>query len=261
MKLEIIDKKKDRMSFLLTGAKPSFANMLRRVIKDEVPAMAIEDVEFRKNSSILYDEMIAHRLGLVPLKTDLESYNLPEECTCKGEGCAKCQVTGSLKAKGPAIVYASELKFKDPAIKPVYPKMPITKLLKGQELEIEVTAVLGKGKEHAKWSPGHVWYKYKPYIEIVKNPDNAEEIVKICPKDVFEIKNKKLAIKNLDECHLCGACVDIANGDIKLNEKDTEFIFYVESFGQLDCSEIVKVAVETVEKQLEEFGNLLNKPA
>ncbi len=60
---------------------------------EEVPTMAIEDVEFRKNNSILYDEIIAHRLGLVPLKTDLKSYNLPEKCKCKGEGCARFQLT------------------------------------------------------------------------------------------------------------------------------------------------------------------------
>src|SRR3989338_9111589 len=160
------------MQFEVSGITVYLANALRRTVINEVPSMAIEDVEFRKNNSLLYDEMIAHRLGLIPLKTDLKSYNLPEECTCKGEGCAKCQAVATLKVKGPKMVLASELKFKDPAIKPAFPDMPIVLLLKNQELELEATAVLGKGKVHSKWIPAHVHYKYKPVIEIgkVTNP-------------------------------------------------------------------------------------------
>jgi DNA-directed RNA polymerase subunit D len=99
---------------------------------------------------ILYDEMIAHRLGLVPLTTDLKSYNLPQKCTCKGAGCAKCQLKVSLKAKSAGLVLSSEIKTKDPEVKPVFDDIPVVKLLKGQDLELTATAVLGKGKEHAK---------------------------------------------------------------------------------------------------------------
>jgi DNA-directed RNA polymerase subunit D len=256
MKIEIIEKKKNKLSFILKDSSANFANALRRTIINEVPTMAIEDVEFRKNTSAFYDEMIAHRLGLLPIKTDLKSYEIPEECTCKGEGCAKCQVTGAFKVKDvktPKIVLASEIKFKDPAIKPVYPEMPIVILLKNQELEAEVTAVLGKGKNHAKWIPAHVHYKYLPVIEIGKDVENPEEVAESCPVDVFEVKSKKLAIKDLYACHLCGACVDSSEGKVRLNEKDTDFIFYVESFGQLDPEEIVERAVEIIDKQLEEL--------
>ena len=127
------DKENGKLSFIVKDAIPAFANTLRRIMIDEVPTMAIEDVEFIKNNSILYDEIIAHRLGLIPLTTDLKSYNLPEKCKCNGEGCARCQVKITLKAsKGSGMIYASELKSKDSAIKTVYPKMPIVQLLKGQ---------------------------------------------------------------------------------------------------------------------------------
>src|SRR3989338_340192 len=167
MEIRVLDNNKEqgRLSFILKDSNPVFANTLRRLIIDEVPTMAIEDVEFSKNNSILYDEMIAHRLGLVPLKTDLKSYNLPEKCKCEGKGCSRCQLKMVLKVtKGSGTVYASEIKSKDPAVKPVYGDMPIVKLLKGQTLEIEATAVLGRGKDHSKWSPGLVYYKYKPII-------------------------------------------------------------------------------------------------
>ena len=81
------DKEQGKLSFILKDSNHVFANTLRRLMIDDVPTMAIEDIEFSKNNSILYDEIIAHRLGLVPLKTDLKSYNLPNQCKCEGKGC------------------------------------------------------------------------------------------------------------------------------------------------------------------------------
>jgi len=247
------DKKKNKCSFILKDTNAAFANVLRRNIINKVPVMAIEDVEFRKNSSVLYDEIVAHRLGLVPLATDLKTYDIPAECSCKGKLCAKCRVKLKLKAKGPCIVYASDLKSRDPKIKPVYPKMPIVKLLKGQFLELEASAILGEGKEHIKWSPGLAYYKYKPIIEIGKYKD-ASIIAKVCPVDVFDVKEGKLAINkdNHLKCHLCGACQDIDPG-IKLNESDSEIVFYLESFGQLSCKDILFKAMDIFDKQLSEL--------
>ena len=255
------DKKNAKVSFLLKGVMPSFANSLRRSIIAEVPTMAIEDVEFRKNSSVLYDEIVAHRLGLLPLKTDLETYDMPDKCGCSKAGCAKCQVKMTLKAKGPCMVLASEIESKDPKIVPAFPNMPIVKLLKGQELEFEATAILGRGKDHVKWSPGLAYYKYRPVVEIVKQPENAEEIAKKCPVDVFEFKNKKLTIDkdNLMKCHLCGECAELSNGEIKINETSEDFIFEIESFGQLSCDEMVTKALDELGSDVEEFINLLKK--
>ncbi len=257
MKLQFLEKKKEKIVLLLEDTTPYFANLIRRIIIEEVPVMAIEDVEFRKNSSVLYDEMIAHRLGLIPLKTDLDSYNLREKCVCNMQGCDRCTAKVILKAKcekNSCTVYASDLKFKDTAIKAAFPNMPIVNLQKGQDIELEATAILGRGKEHAKWSAAHAFYKYKPEITIVKQPENAEEIAKICPPNVYEFKNKKLVIKNLLACHLCGACVDAAeNGKIKLNETSDSFVFTIESFGQLECLEILLRAAELIAESMDEL--------
>ena len=109
--------------------------------------------------------MLAHRLGLTPLTTDLKGYDRkkPED-----ELSAKNSVKLSLKAKGPCTVYAEDIKSKDPKVKPAFPKTPIVKLLKGQELVFEATAILGIGKEHVKFSPCLAWYTYKPKV-IVNN--------------------------------------------------------------------------------------------
>lgn len=173
MKIEKKRTRKNVHSYEIEGVSPVIINALRRMIISSVPTMAIDEVEIRKNSSAMYDEMLAHRLGLLVLKTDLNSYNLPEECSCGGVGCAKCTVVMTLSAKGPGYVYASQLKSKDPKIKPVYENTPITYLEEGQEIELEAYARLGRGSQHAKWSPAHVWYvtedekkgKYTLYIE------------------------------------------------------------------------------------------------
>ena len=261
MEVRVLENKKDegRISFIIKDTSAAFVNTLRRIIIEEVPTMAIEDVEFRKNNSILYDEMVAHRLGLVPLKTDLKSYNLPEKCKCEGKGCARCQLKLTLKAAAAGTVYASELKSKDPAVKPVYPKMPIVKLLKGQSLELEATAVLGKGKDHSKWSPALAYYKYKPVIEIgnVKNP---EEVVEATHGNVFEIKNGKLEVikDNLFKYDLAGVVEEVSKGEVKVTH-DNDFIFYIESWGQLSCREILNQALDIFNETFDEFAEEIKK--
>src|SRR3989338_2378222 len=137
MEIRVIENNKDegKLSFILKNSNSAFANTLRRLIVDDVPVMAIDEVEFRDNSSILYDEMIAHRLGLIPLKTDLKGYKMVEKP--EDRESLKCTVKLVLKAKGPCTVYSGELKSKDPEIVPVDKGFPIVKLLKGQSLELE----------------------------------------------------------------------------------------------------------------------------
>ena len=80
LKIEKLDKSKNRVSFLLKGSSEVFANTVRRLILEEVPTLAVEDVEIKDNNSALFDEMLALRLGLCPIKTDLKSYNQKESC-------------------------------------------------------------------------------------------------------------------------------------------------------------------------------------
>ena len=158
MEVKILHKDEETIQFIIKGINATIANTIRRTIITEVPILAVDEVDFLKNDSALYDEIIAHRIGLIPLKTDLQSYEVKEECTCKGKGCAKCQLYLSLKIKGPAIVYASDIQSQDPKVKPVFEKMPITILIAGQKLEFEAVAKLGRGKEHSKFVPGIAYY-------------------------------------------------------------------------------------------------------
>lgn len=257
------DKKSGRVQFLLKNTSAAFVNSLRRFMTEAVPTLAIEDVEFTKNSSALYEEMVAHRLGLIALETDIKTYNLPSKCKCNGEGCARCSVKITLSAKGPGTVYAEDLKIKDPKIKPVHPKTPIVKLIKGQELEFEATAVLGQGKQHMKWSPCLVWYKHKPLIEIdEKKCTNAEAVAHVCPVSVFDVKDGKLTInkENYLKCTLSNACADIAeNNSVKVTPSQTEFVIYLEPWGQLTPTEILSAATDQFRELLTELDDKLSK--
>lgn len=120
--------------------------------------MAIEKVDILGNSSILNDEVLAHRLGLIPLTTDLKTYVEPADCNCEMQGCAKCTSTLTLDVEGPAVVYSGQLKPTDPKIKPVYDNMPIIKLTENQKIKLEGHAMLGCGSQHMKWHAGIASY-------------------------------------------------------------------------------------------------------
>ena len=98
MDIKILNKTNNEVVFILEDVNYVIANTLRRLVNSKVCTLAIEDVHINKNSSALYDEMLAHRLGLIPLKTDLKSYTQKDKCKCKGKGCLHCELKLSLKS-------------------------------------------------------------------------------------------------------------------------------------------------------------------
>ncbi len=262
MKIEVLNKTDQKMEFILRDTNPTIANALRRVMMSEVPTMAIEIVKIHKNSSGLFNEVLAHRLGLIPLKFPVKHYNLKKGCKCGGKGCPLCQVKvkfDSNKKKpdkeGKIIVYAEDLEFDDDKVKPVDPNIPIVVLLEGQELKFEAIAQLGIGKEHAKWQAATVGYSYLPEIKVDhKKCDNCGECVKACPKNVFEMKDGKLRIKDSSLCTLCMRCVEICDkGAITVKGDDTAFRFKVESISGLTTTEILERALDIIEKKAKKF--------
>jgi DNA-directed RNA polymerase subunit D len=254
MEIRILEKSKMQMSFMIRGTTPAFANTLRRLMMAEVPTMAIEDVEISKNSSALYDETLAHRLGLLPLVTDVKSYRLKKGA--EDDGSAACETTLTLKAKGPCTVYASSLKSKDPKIVPVYPDMPLCVLLKGQEIELVATAILGKGKEHMKWSPCLAWYGYEPTLTINQKSEQLEKMKKMYPPQIFD-KNSKIDKAAILDNNLVDAVDGVCEDIIKVEYNDKNIIFHIEAWGQLDCKTIVQKAIELFDEQLEDLDQSL----
>ncbi len=262
MKIEVLEKDETNLRVVIRDAEVPLMNALRRIALAEVPVMAIDEVVMIENSSILQDEMIAHRLGLVPLKTDLDSYNLPEDCECKSEfGCPQCRVTLTLNAESPdgtRTVYSGELISENPDIVPVADQIPIIKLAKGQKLKLEAYARLGKGKVHAKWQPVSVAaYKYYPKIAMPsKECDDCQKCVDTCPKKVLSMKGNKVDVRDLLACNLCMDCVEACpkKGDgIKVEWEKNAFIMSLESSGGLRPDRILTEATKILDKELKEF--------
>ena len=158
--LEVISKDNQKMSVKLKGVTLQYSNALRRVCLNGVPVFAIDTVDIIENSSVLPDEGLAHRLGLIPIKTDLSRFNEPSNCECKSEtGCSNCKVMlvlDSGESDTTRTVLSNELSSEDDSIKPISEKIPIVQLAPGQRIKVECYARLGRGTEHAKWNSANV---------------------------------------------------------------------------------------------------------
>ncbi len=258
MKLELLNwnKKSNKLQFMLKDSNDSFTNLIRRYSMDEVPTLAVEDVEFKDNSSALYDEIVALRLGLTPITTDSKSYNFKSDCSCKGEGCAKCQLKITLKSAKKGIVTASEAKSQDPKCTFAFDNMPIVKLGAHQKIDIEAIAVMGRGKEHAKWSPAHVFYNKDVTIKtdgVALNEKQKEQIRKTCGSVVQVDGKLKINKEELLASSHYDACVtSLKDAGADVTDLDN-YIITIESWGQLDCKEILEQAADIVVAQLDTF--------
>lgn len=156
--MEVSNFKKDGniVTFTVKGINVATANAIRRAIIANVPIAAIEKVTIYKNSSALADEVLAHRLGLIPFKTDIKNFINTTVLLDVANNSDKLKT-----------IYTKDIKSSNPDIVPVYDNMPIVKLSKGQEIKLEATVELGKGREHAKWQGGLASYEI--------NEDNKEK--------------------------------------------------------------------------------------
>lgn len=256
MKITKLFEKDTKLVFEIEGINEAEANTIRRILISEIPVMAIHEVEFTKNDSALYDEIIAHRLGLIPIKTDLNSYELkenPEETPKKA--IEKFETTLSLSAKGPKTVYAEELIPKDPNIIPVLPKTPIVKLIDDQELQLTATVQLGLAKNHAKYQAGVAHYTYKPVLTLSTDSTKISKCKDQYPEKA--IKDNKFDEEAIMLHNLYDACDGIDDNLFKVTYDDSKFIFKIESFGQLTPKEMLEKAIEVSDSKLDSFSKAL----
>jgi DNA-directed RNA polymerase subunit D len=237
--MEVIEKKENKTVFK-SKISTSLANAIRRYVY-QIPILAIDEVEIHKNDSPLYDETISHRLGLVPL--DMKKASPKKEVHLK------------LDTKKEGLVYSDEFKGE---IKPVYGKIPITSLSKGQELELVATARFGKGNTHAKFSPGFITYREAMEVKIDKN--TPKEILEECPEEL--VKKGESIVYDPSVWEKIEYCAEIANKKDKQFIKITpseEVVVSIESFGQITPEEIFKKSIEALKDDLEHLSKAFSK--
>jgi len=241
------------MYMTVTGTEISAINALRRVAIAEVPTMAIDMVSISANTSVISDEMLAHRLGLVPLTADSSRFNFAHECDCGGMGCFKCQAVFTLDVRsttpGDIIpVYAESLQRvgetrerRDMAVKVTTPKILLARLtclqkdaektpaISPQEIRLKATVKKGIGKEHAKWSPV-VCAVPTPIAEITLNNQRLKEVKEAKERETRDDPNAKSYKDFLNEfCSVCPRQV------LKCDQFNDTVTIEQRSNGELDC--------------------------
>ena len=255
MNLKILNKSDKTLKFVLE-TDAGFANALRRTMTADVPIMAIENVTIEENRSGIFDEAVAHRLGMIPMAFDSKLYNLKDECPCGGKGCSRCEVTLVLEKTGPCIVRAGEMKSTADDVKPADANIPIVELLENQKLKFEAIAQLGLGIDHIKWQASHTGYRYKPIVKLKPDADN-QKAYEVCPAHVFDKKDGKIRVANDLNCVLCMRCVEMS--DASVSTDDTSFIFEVESVSGLSARDIIETALDVLENNTQEFASDFKK--
>jgi len=263
LRLEVLERGPNYARFVVHGVPQAVANFVRRSVTREVPTMAVEEGLLIENSSSMADEMLLHRISLIPFISDIDHYVAPEDCSCGSSlGCERCVVRYTLKKEaGPDLVtvYSGDLVPEDPSteVKPASAKIPIIKLAQGQRLSLELYVRVGSGKKHAKWQSGIATVIHVPNIEINQGTCTVcGKCVEACARDVLAVGDGKVVVSKLYQCTLCGDCVKacpVQPSAIKVSPTKDSFVFYIESFGFLTPKRMFAEAVNILRTKVADF--------
>lgn len=261
----------------LRGVDASLANALRRIMLDEVATIAVDKVVMYQNTSVMADEILAHRLGLLPIAADPDLLAEKAEEEAFGElNALKFHLKACGPAAGSAAVLSGELRWEavggqaarfPGGFRPLHEDIPLLKLGPGQEVEFELYCTKNIGAKHAKWSPvSTAYYKLFPAVRIAAPIAGAEakELVALCPTRVFELEESgrrrgQAVVAAPERCTTCRACVaHPAFGDrVELLKEKDRYVFVVESVGVLDPLRVFTAAVQVLKAKAVLYANLV----
>jgi DNA-directed RNA polymerase subunit D len=241
MKIVFLKKEGFTYKFLIQGTRYDFVNALRRTIISKVKTLAIENISIYKNESIMPDEFMAHRLGLIPVNS--------RDFDDKTEVKLFVQKESGMVRSGDMDVDGAVIKLKN---------IPITKLKEGKKLELEMKAVPGNGDDHIKWSPALVYYFNVPeLVNVDKDATKKYNLEEMCPRKLLEVKAGKVFLKDIYSCDLCKYCEKSTEGAVIMNYKEDEFVFCIEPYGNLDIDLILKNSIDYLKDELNELKKQL----
>ncbi|MDJ1431803.1 DNA-directed RNA polymerase subunit D [Halostagnicola sp. A-GB9-2] len=237
--VEFVETGDRKARFLVRGVTPAFANGLRRAMVADVPTMAIDEVRFIENSSVMFDEQLALRLGLVPLTTPPE-----------GEFVDGDTVTLSIDVEGPGTAYSGDLVSSDSLVQPAEDNVPIIDLKDDQRLEAEADALIERGKDHAKHQGGvAVGYRHLQRVEVEGDLPEFEDERSQIVRGVIEDDGELVPTSEFDD--------DLSNRypgkEVSVEDVPNAFVFHVETDGSFTVDELVTRAVESLEARATEL--------
>jgi len=259
--VEFVDRADRSARFVARPLTPAFANGIRRAMIADVPTFSIDTVRVIENSSVMFDEQIALRLGLVPLTTPPGEFEIGET------------VTVSLDVSGPShedpeatnTAYSSDIVSSDSLVEPAEANVPIIDLKPGQRLEVEAEAVLDVGREHAKHQGGvAVGYRHLQTVEVVGEKGEFDDDEPQILRGVIEEQAAEHAESVDGEVPENGTLVhtDTFGNDLStrypgkelaVSDVEDAFVFHVETDGSFDVDELVTQAIGTLESRASEL--------
>ncbi|MFD1634124.1 DNA-directed RNA polymerase subunit D [Haloplanus ruber] len=230
--VEFIERDDRNARFLVRGASPAFANGIRRAMIADVPTFSIDTVRFVENSSVMFDEMIGLRLGLVPLTTPLDDFEVGET------------VTLALDVEGPGTAYSGDIETSDDLVEPADDNIPIIELKEQQRIELEADAVLDTGREHAKHQGGvAVGYRHLQRVEVVGDAGEFDEGEPNILRGVIETEDGELVATDEFDHDLAER---YPGKELAVHDVPGAFVFHVETDGSFSVEELVTRAAESI---------------
>ena len=284
MQIETVRMEDTKARLILKDATPALANALRRTMLQDIPKMAIDHVDFHlgpimddetdkeyESVTSLFDEIIASRLGLVPIPTDYSQFTYRDQCECGGVGCPHCSIMYSLNKHGPSTVLSGDMiPLGDSSLKVKDEFIPIVQLTGDQAVLIYASAVMGTAKKHVKWQAAFgVGYSYMPIIKIDDNKASDPEVIAAAMErfpGVFDEKDGKLVVADL--WRACGYGREpfadvphVLKGFATMEWDDTSYLFKYETDGSLTAQQVLDKALEILVDEAQGVADMIGSLA
>jgi len=237
--VQFIERDDRSARFVARGLTPALANGIRRAMIADVPTFSIDSVRFVENTSVMFDEVIALRLGLIPLTTPLDDFEIGDT------------VTVALDVEGPATAYSGDIESSDALVEPADENVPIIELKEGHRLEFEADAVLETGKEHAKQQGGvAVGFRHLQSVTVGDDIGEFDEQEPEILRGAIETDDGEVMLTKAFDHDLTNR---YPGKELTVEDVPGAYVFHVETDGSFDAEELVLRAAESLGARADEL--------